>query len=1146
MPPWLALAATACFTLAALWLTIRAWQVRRTAPRTISLALSAAACVAVLVTAADLAIPLPHEYLCRHPILRNGDNLEISLERSFHSQWWRLSLCRRVQVHAETIDLENPIDFGKLAALATASGIAVDVSFDKTIKLPGDGLRLVHRPDPTTGSTDTFLAITTPIPASHTDEVYPEILGREGTRLQCRIGARTLPNPSLHEILRNPDEDTALHGYYRLVCWPAAEDEETAVSAYVHIAEDDIALQSDIELANVELLHSGHTASPFGAEQLTPIRETDGVPDQRLTSASMLILDRPRRPTSCTLAREALAVGKSVVVAMPEQPFIEACGPAFTILEGGADNTGKHPLFDREPRLTYVLDDFANDLTRKPTCVFQECDQTSYDKTYAEPLPPSLQVQLAEARSSCKRLAGKSLHTFDCNVKSRALATPSDTPIRIIDDPRQQDPRGRDRARLDRSSPKATQEPLVTAFKRSSPRVYRENELVVVFTHDGRDLSANMFTELLETASRMRVAVIRDPYGRSLSGLFNKTTDSPKDPTPSILVKHPGDRFTRTLSTCKDDRCVDLDALQTLEFPRQTKATSTVRKYGRFILADKIETEAPVRFLWWKPGPSAGLEAVDVAHTTDDGGLHERPLAVGMMVGRGHLLFLNYSPFERMTPVGNWKNAPGHAEILDGLRLIENLHENTAALRASAGPIHSVALRPDGAVWVTMNHRFGRDEHIPDLLRFDSTDSSIALDAPLVDFDEARGQRTYALPAHELTAKLLDGCVELHPVGTGSREPIQACPPGLVERSGRAMNAATSLRLLAHYTGGRGGTIQPDRDERPSDVLRTRNIGLVSLSLILLVAWSRRAARRLSGALIQRKLRRLEHIAQRRYDPPDAVVAAAGDWDGRSTTWPRTGAFGGYRPLEAGDRPSAIVLQDLVLPAQGGPQLLPRVVLRIEEAAPATLVLVNLGESMRIPGRGDHSKAAFASHVALHVAASAWKIRGEVAIDAVGVQGDVEIVAPVRLSPGYEELDVQVRARLGQPSTRDRAPWPDDLPECGSLVYVSDFQLEDTRALQVWVTRLEAEGIRVGGVMIYSPLEFTMIEGGRLAGSGVWADRTDWDPDDVFAAFSRRRDAIEHIFDTATTGGLVVAATHFSQDDVEVALESGRLLQILR
>jgi hypothetical protein len=88
--------------------------------------------------------------------------------------------------------------------------------------------------------------------------------------------------------------------------------------------------------------------------------------------------------------------------------------------------------------------------------------------------------------------------------------------------------------------------------------------------------------------------------------------------------------------------------------------------------------------------------------------------------------------------------------------------------------------------------------------------------------------------------------------------------------------------------------------------------------------------------------------------------------------------------------------------------------------------------------------------------------------------------------------------------------------------------------------------LRVAGVMLYSPIELTMIEGGRLAGSGVWADRTDWDPDDVFAALDRRRAVMAGIFDATTTGGLVVLSTDFDQEDIEVALGSGRLLQILR
>jgi uncharacterized protein (DUF58 family) len=225
--------------------------------------------------------------------------------------------------------------------------------------------------------------------------------------------------------------------------------------------------------------------------------------------------------------------------------------------------------------------------------------------------------------------------------------------------------------------------------------------------------------------------------------------------------------------------------------------------------------------------------------------------------------------------------------------------------------------------------------------------------------------------------------------------------------------------------------------------------------------------------------------------------------------------------------------------------VLPRVSQRIEEAAPSVVILVNLGASMRIPERGE-GKAHFAGRVALHLAALAWSIGGEVTIRAMGVTGDPEVIAPTRVSPGHDELVAALDAHLARrPSHPDR-PWPDDLPECGSLIYVSDFQLEDDRSLLEWFARVEGEGIRAGGAMVFSPLELSMIEGGRLANSGVWADRADWDPDDVFEALSRRRDAVERIFDSVTTGGLVVADTSFSQEDLEAALMEGRLLHTLR
>jgi hypothetical protein len=131
-----------------------------------------------------------------------------------------------------------------------------------------------------------------------------------------------------------------------------------------------------------------------------------------------------------------------------------------------------------------------------------------------------------------------------------------------------------------------------------------------------------------------------------------------------------------------------------------------------------------------------------------------------------------------------------------------------------------------------------------------------------------------------------------------------------------------------------------------------------------------------------------------------------------------------------------------------------------------------------VPERRSSSKALFAGRVAHHVAAAAWKIRGEVSIHAVGVQGDAEIIAPGCLSPGHEELEASLRARLRQRPERDSRPWPATPPDCSAVVYVSDFQLEDERALQAWLAELEGQSLRVAGVMIYSPTELTMIEGG--------------------------------------------------------------------
>jgi len=1154
VPSWLALLVTTCFTLSALWLTLRAWQVRRTTPRGASLALSTAACVAILVVAADPDISL--QSLCEHPLTRTTmAPLESDLEHALDSDWWRVRPCRHLQVRAEPDDLTTPVDFSRLAALAASAGVAVDITLGDEFAAPGEHLHLEHK---TRGP----LPIQIPIPASQTDLVRPVTapLGvAEPPPVTCQIDRDAddtqHASPSLHDLLKTGG-NTDYNGFHHLHCWEQHQHPDAGISTYIHISTPVVKV---VTQARVEypLDFSTAEASSLGPGE---VQIVDAEPDETTASAldiddvAMLVLDRPRRGESCNLARTALAAGKSVVVAMPDSTFLEPCSDLLPIRPGGRLDTDELPRFDRKPRITFVVDDFARDLDLAPSCIYhpdQPCDAwfPKKDKEF----PTGLAVQGQAIRTLCDDLSGGVFRTPpDCGALTAASTSTGNVvihgdlerevpalPQRVPDDLR----------RLERSSPATPLRALRKLFDESTPPIYRENDLTVLFTFDPAVASTHSFADFLETGSRLHIVPIHDPYGTSLRNLFpdDPPLQSPLD--PNSLVTDPARRATTAHATrpCGDfERCADESPPPPLDSPEQTGAELVARPRSRFVPPHQASSAAPARYLWLEPDntkerPGAAL----VARTTRDGGLRERPLALGMMHGRGHLLLLNYSPFEWYVDDDerDWLHAPKtHQEVLGGYRLISNLYAKTSALLASAAEtVRSVQLQPDGAVWITMSRP--SDAAIPEQLIFSEYDPTRRdkrhIVAPLVDFDDTRGEYTYALPARELST--LPGCVALYHDLSDRRDPVYACPPSDAERSASSMDAARSLRMLARYTGG----LELPAGALPRDVLRTRPFALAALSLILLAAWGRRAARRLFGMRTHRRLRHIEQVAQRRYDPPDAVVAAAGDWDGRSSTWPRTGAFGGYRPLEAGDRPTAIVLQDIVLPAQGGPQLLPRVMQRIEEAAPGVLVLVNLGESMRVPGR-DHGKAVFAGHIALHVAAAAWKIRGEVEIHSVGVEGESEIVAPTRLSPGYEELDVNVRARLAQRPFRDQAPWPDDLPECGSVVYVSDFQLEDPRELQSWLTRLEGAGIRVGGVMVYSPLEFTMIEGGRLAGSGVWADRTDWDPDDVFAAFSRRRDVIEHIFDATTTGGLVVAGTQFSQDDVEVALESGRLLQILR
>ena len=1150
---WLALAVVTLAATAAAIVTAMAWRCRKT---TLSLALSWAACAAMLVAAADFSFAVPRA-LCEERLAGDEDAepLEERLRAALDRWTWMLRPCGRVEVTVEPRDLATPIPLGDLVELAARAGVAVDVRLNERGSPVREGIQFAR-----TADDDLLFSAKTPVPRSYTDKIYPKLPGAQAPVL-CRIDdGPVAADASLAVLINYQDKAEADEKvrFHRLRCWPKERPDEAATT-YIQIVTYGVVFASSDEafVKEIEAGESGAGArarspadrlgidtknpSLVGLSVASVVREADVL----AKDASMLVLDRPRRRESCEWAKTLLRRGATVVVAQPQGEFSSTCELPIPRKAEAED-----VVFDRTPRLTFMFDEEFEDLTSSPTAVFP------VEGDCREPIPeplrlePSLGKQEALAAKICER-TGFIPERFCPSGAVPGGGHDARAPFVRRERIGPDSCLGSDDCkRIERSSPRFA----VSEFMRERARQNEvwENEHLVIFTHDAREDHLPR-TMLLPVS--IHLIHIEDPYGASLSQVWEAHQGTLLAPKWPMLVIDPSMRLAEEVTVearpeppmeCFSRRVPEL--VSPIRLASQTDATwkrgrEAISRFPHPRETSETRSKAPIRFNWWESPPPSREKVtdmtVDLAATTTEGGLVERSLAVGAMVGRGHLLLMSYSPFEDETDSA-WRGEKirTRVDVLGGMDMIEDIYKNTEKFIAEVhGKIVGVKQQKDGALWITVTRDAVESQEMRALKVITTQIGSIA--APLVDFSSERGLYTYALPAVEL--EKFAECEPLHPIETDEAV-VVACPPVKVEGTGGRMAVVQALEQLARYSGGRllladAADIQPR--------VRTRTFGLGLLACVFLVAWGRRAIRRTRGRAAERRLQRIERVVQRRYDPPEAVVAAGGDWDGRATTWPRTGAFGGYRPIEPGDRAGAAVLSDLLVRRLQGTQVLPRVALRIEEAAPTTAILLNLGASMRMPVSGERSKGRCAGRIGMHIAASAWRIGGEVAMSAVGIAGETEIVPPQRLSPSHEEAEQSLRMRLRQPPVRDATPWPAELPDCGAVVYVSDFQHEDERALQAWVTSLEGAGIRVGGVMIYSPDEFTMIEGGRLAGSGVWVDRADWDPDDVFAAFCRRRDQIERIFEM-TTGGLAVIATTFHSHDVELALADGRLLQVLR
>ncbi|WP_434425246.1 hypothetical protein [Nannocystis pusilla] len=339
MAYWLALAVVTLAATAAAIVTAMAWRRRKTTPRTLSLALSWMACAAMLVTAADASFAVPRG-LCEER-LAAGDEGTASLEerlRAALDRWtWMLRPCGRLEVTVEPRDLVTPIALGDLVELAARARVAVDVKLSEGVAFPAEEIEFARALNE---DSEEWFSATTPIPRSYTDKIYPRLSGGQGS-VQCQIDDEPVASDArLDRLVDHQDEETEGEKvrFHRLRCWPSERPDE-AVTAYVQIvtagvvfASSDGAFVKEIEAGEAGIgacsqspadclgISTGRTKSA-GLEVASVVMETDAL----TKGASMLVLDRPRRPESCEVAETLLRRGATVVVARPEGEFFSNC-----------------------------------------------------------------------------------------------------------------------------------------------------------------------------------------------------------------------------------------------------------------------------------------------------------------------------------------------------------------------------------------------------------------------------------------------------------------------------------------------------------------------------------------------------------------------------------------------------------------------------------------------------------------------------------------------------------------------------------------------------------------------------------------------------------------------------------------------------
>lgn len=966
--------------------------------------------------------------------------------------------------------------------------------------------------------------------------------------------------------------------------------------------------QSSISSNNSNLLHylaldplgDDPSLVPPSAFDLAPTVKREGTTVSRnpkLKDASLIILDRvDSRQTIEEVFREKRPGVPVVIVAPRPSALPEAYGLP-------SPNTAGFEVWDRRPRLTFVQDDGwasgAPGMDKLPTipCFGDEdrcraaasADTAEFGKAY--------QIDEAEAHRQFYASFGNDwsrIVTGDAqlNLDDADLRDLSAAAYRVL--PLRSDLKGSmsDRARIEGATVDSMMA-LANAERRvargeteaAQRRVGWENELQVLMTHfinaSPCRRTPNRQQAPHDSTAWTTWVFVADAYACTLSHLYGDSLGASEGVSTRRLFHPPNlnmdaaalaSRSVLSQDAQLDDyKAIDSGNLGDLLRPntrlqskvdqREVAGTSlfSLRIDDRFT----TEIDAPTRFSALEQPKDTRNALAGTTYSTasaDELRPARRVTSFGTFIDASPVLVLASSPFLRDAADESLNNAspldvvplvdgesltwagavPDSKHPLLGAKLIRQFHRATRAAVRQSGYIARVSLEPDGDLRFSLVA-----DPSATLAAVELKGTTPPIRAILVGADATAGTLEYAVAASDLAKVIPEGTCKQTTLDLPEAEDppkIWACAPDVGRTSPRT-TALEQLSRVAQFTGGCSPENASTCESSAPRPLHLHDLGIRLAVLAVFGLLGQRAARRL-WTEVQASGHRLERSdASRRFDSPAALVSSRGDWDQDATTWQRVGSFGGYRPLQPGDRVSATVLTDLIL-MQAGRAVIPRVTQRIRPGAPPVCVVVNTQGTMR-SGPNARRKLETAAMLAELVCSQAWT-RGSVASVYV-LRGDQaeEIIERTSVSPGAGAVMAAILDLPTNPTAKTPDPAVVRLEDVGSAVFVSDMQLEHPTQVARWATDLESRDIRVAGIMVTSPVEQTMVEGGFLAGQWCWVDRAGWSAEDVRRLQDDRLDQFERAFDLST-GGLAWVNAGISSEDALLTLDSGRVLSVMR